>query len=154
MFFSGKKIPHMIFALFAAIALASCGQGGTESGGCASKIENINIRKIDEVVITSGNDPGTGVVTDREEIKKLAEAAQSLTFELNTNKYMTLGEMYTIKFMDGDEEVHRLSFDNDGVFWFDETPGCYEKTGGDIDYDMVERLFSDNYVEAETEPVN
>lgn len=146
-----KKTIAALFILALIFSAASCGDSENKQEGFAEKIENINVRKIDEVVITSGADGGKSVITDRDTIKELAEKAESLTFELNMDRIMTLGEMYTIKFMDGDEIVHQLSMDNEGIFWYDDTPGCYEKTGGEMDYEEVDRLFWDNYVEESTE---
>jgi hypothetical protein len=146
-----KKI-FLILSLIVSLAfLPSCGKTDYEKTGYADKIESINAKKVDKVIITSGNDGGEGVITDRETIKELADAAVSLTFELNIDKSMTLAEMYTIKFIEKNKITHQLSMDKDGVFWFDDTPGCYEKTGGDIEYERIESLFYDNYVEEETE---
>ncbi len=146
-----KKTAAVLFVLALLLSMPSCGDGEKEREGFAERIENINVRKIDSVVITSGADSGKGVITDRDTIKELAEKAESLTFELNTDRIMTLGEMYTVKFMEGEKAVHQLSLDNEGIFWYDDTPGCYEKTGGEIDYDEIEKLFWDNYEEESTE---
>lgn len=145
-----KKTAAALLAVLFVFSAVSCETAEKEKTGFPEKIENINVKKIDKIVITSGADGGTGVITDRDTIKELAKKAESLTFELNMDRSMTLGEMYTIKFMEDGNIAHQLSLDNEGVFWYDDTPGCYEKTGGEMEYGEIDRLFWDNYAEEAT----
>ncbi len=146
-----KKIIGVVLIMLTVLMLAACGASEEEaSEGFKDNMGTIKAGKIDELIITSGADDGIGRITDKKVIKEAAQKAEELRFELDMEAAMTMGEMYTVKFMDKDKAVHQLSLDNEGVYWYDDTPGCYHVTEGDFSYDYVKGLYEENY-EAATE---
>lgn len=146
-----KTAAALILIILAAVFIMPSCHREEKSAGYPEDMGDINVKKTDEIIITSGSDGGTGVITDKEIIKELAEAAEGLSFELDMDAAMTMGEMYTLKFMEKDKIAHQLSFDKKGIFWYEDTPGCYTLSGGEMDYDYIDTLFHENYVEDETE---
>lgn len=145
-----KKLVIAFMAIMAVLILTECSGGEEKEEGFKDNMGKIKADKIDELVVASGSDHGTGHVTDPDKIKEAAKKAEALRFELDMEAAINMNEMYVISFMDGDETVHSLSLDSSGVYWYDDTPGCYRLTEGEFSYEYAEELFKTNYEPPET----
>ena len=147
-----KKKIFIVCALFLAAfsVLMSCDGQPEEKKGYPDNLGHINVKKVEKILIISTSDSGEGVITDRDTIKEISEKAQALSFELDLGAAMNMSEKYIVKFMDGDKALHTLELDSDGVFWYDDTPGCYRLSEGEMEYDYIDELFKANYKEPDT----